>query len=72
MEEGRRWSEGGIREFLQKNRKEKKNLYGGTGVKKFLWKNREERRKFWDLLQADLYSEGRRLLSIFLVRGLGG
>ena len=47
-------------------------FYERTGVKKFLWKNREERRNFGDVLHADLYSEGRRLLSIFLVRGLGG
>ena len=63
--------EGGKREIFTEEQK-KGNFYKRTGVKKFLWKNREERRNFWDLLQGDLYSEGRRLLSILLVRGLGG
>ena len=71
MEEGRRWSEGGIREFLWKNRGERWEEKKGER-RKFYERTERKGENFGGFTHADLYSEERRLLSIFLVRGLGG
>ena len=58
VEEGRWWREGGIREFLRKNKG--RIFLRKNGSEEILWKNREERKKKFGIYSREIciLSEG--------------